>query len=486
MPPTPKRTYPWQRRRRAAMVWTALVLCLVAIPCLAYRWAATHQVQQAVQAIRTAGLPMTGEELSYWELDSTSPTDPESKKMALSINVTAAEDTTASLLQSMDIQLNASEENPDYFVKKEKLRTALEKINAIPMDQRLPNDLRELLREAVVSPKERLQRLHVAAAKPLGRFPIDYSKGYKTKLHHLPLVSQAVSDLSYEAWLATEDGDAAKTVEAIMAGLEIANTIRNDPFGEALTAYTSCLESLGINFYRALVKCTLDDASLARLGAAFQQAEAPEILTRILVGEQVRILDAYDHPENAEGIEWAPTSLLDDYVPGATNLLLKSSSGLGHDDYDKAYALRVFGRAIEISRLPSHEMFRSAQALQTELQTTGFQSWVNRPSLHLLVPISLYYQEMARNLFRIRFVVTAAAVERYRLIAHTPPNSLDTLVPSFLSAVPQDPYDGRPIRYRRKGNGYMIYSVGENLKDNQDELPSKYNYPDDMALGVSH
>jgi len=32
-------------------------------------------------------------------------------------------------------------------------------------------------------------------------------------------------------------------------------------------------------------------------------------------------------------------------------------------------------------------------------------------------------------------------------------------------SVPLDPYDGQPMRYRREGDGYRIWSVGKNLKD---------------------
>ncbi|MFH1537663.1 MAG: hypothetical protein ABIH66_01800 [bacterium] len=47
------------------------------------------------------------------------------------------------------------------------------------------------------------------------------------------------------------------------------------------------------------------------------------------------------------------------------------------------------------------------------------------------------------------------------------PDSLDELVPEFLSEIPEDPFDGKQIRYdREKG---IIYSVGENLVDDGGE-----------------
>lgn len=35
-----------------------------------------------------------------------------------------------------------------------------------------------------------------------------------------------------------------------------------------------------------------------------------------------------------------------------------------------------------------------------------------------------------------------------------------------LGGVSNDPMDGKPLRYQLRGEGFVIYSVGKNLKDN--------------------
>ena len=32
-----------------------------------------------------------------------------------------------------------------------------------------------------------------------------------------------------------------------------------------------------------------------------------------------------------------------------------------------------------------------------------------------------------------------------------------------------DPFDGQPLRYREKGTGYLLYSIGPDLKDDSGE-----------------
>jgi len=40
------------------------------------------------------------------------------------------------------------------------------------------------------------------------------------------------------------------------------------------------------------------------------------------------------------------------------------------------------------------------------------------------------------------------------------------LVPNSIKAVPADPYDGKPLRYRRLSDGVVVYALGFDRKDN--------------------
>jgi hypothetical protein len=63
-------------------------------------------------------------------------------------------------------------------------------------------------------------------------------------------------------------------------------------------------------------------------------------------------------------------------------------------------------------------------------------------------------------------VITAIALKRYELKNGSYPQDLNSLVPEFVSAVPLDPVDGQPLRYRRNADGtFLLYSVGENGVD---------------------
>jgi len=59
----------------------------------------------------------------------------------------------------------------------------------------------------------------------------------------------------------------------------------------------------------------------------------------------------------------------------------------------------------------------------------------------------------------------ACALERYRIGKGTYPDSLYKLSPTFMKQMPLDIITGQPIRYRRKENIFLLYSLGWEQRD---------------------
>jgi hypothetical protein len=73
-----------------------------------------------------------------------------------------------------------------------------------------------------------------------------------------------------------------------------------------------------------------------------------------------------------------------------------------------------------------------------------------------------------------QLLISAFALKRYHLAQHHWPGQLTDLVPTYLAAVPRDPMDGQPLRYRVETNGYYrLYSVGENGVDDGGSVTPK-------------
>ena len=64
-----------------------------------------------------------------------------------------------------------------------------------------------------------------------------------------------------------------------------------------------------------------------------------------------------------------------------------------------------------------------------------------------------------------RVTEVALALRLYRKERGRYPEDLQALAPKFLPSVPSDPYDGKPLRYRKLAKGFKVWSVGGNRKD---------------------
>ncbi len=87
---------------------------------------------------------------------------------------------------------------------------------------------------------------------------------------------------------------------------------------------------------------------------------------------------------------------------------------------------------------------------------------------------------------RVRLIRVAFALSALREKAGAYPQTLSALAPSYLAAVPTDIVNGQPLQYRPSNNGFSLYSVGWDLKD--DGAPSGphagFAYRRDWALTI--
>jgi len=61
--------------------------------------------------------------------------------------------------------------------------------------------------------------------------------------------------------------------------------------------------------------------------------------------------------------------------------------------------------------------------------------------------------------------VAALAIARFQAKSGRLPKDLAALVPEYLVAVPLDPFDGKPIKYKQSDRGVVVYSIGADMVD---------------------
>jgi hypothetical protein len=82
-------------------------------------------------------------------------------------------------------------------------------------------------------------------------------------------------------------------------------------------------------------------------------------------------------------------------------------------------------------------------------------------------------------------LAAALAAERFRRAAGRWPDTLDELIPTYLTTVPTDPYDLESLRYRHLDDGVVIYTLGPDSIDSGGEVraPAGGRYlPGDLGV----
>ncbi len=114
---------------------------------------------------------------------------------------------------------------------------------------------------------------------------------------------------------------------------------------------------------------------------------------------------------------------------------------------------------VERIKMPFHETIDNFP--KDEADDTGISLILNMlpPKFHLQAAF-------AKADANQRATIAVLAAYRYQRKHGQFPDSIDQLVGEFLDELPLDPFDSKPLRYRREKEGFRIYSIGFDRVDN--------------------
>ncbi|MBP86222.1 MAG: hypothetical protein CMJ64_05830 [Planctomycetaceae bacterium] len=147
---------------------------------------------------------------------------------------------------------------------------------------------------------------------------------------------------------------------------------------------------------------------------------------------------------------------------------------LPNTNEDLAFYLKYMGKWTAASREPFPKALDRveliSQEFEEELAGSGFARVRYQLTALLLPAMDSIFEATARGVAATQATETFIAVERFRKQQGRFPDSLDALVPEFLSEVPMDPFDGKPLRYVITDDAALIYSIGRNRIDDNGTL----------------
>jgi hypothetical protein len=130
--------------------------------------------------------------------------------------------------------------------------------------------------------------------------------------------------------------------------------------------------------------------------------------------------------------------------------------------------LETVPRALEIARadyVDARLLMDALKADAAEWQKHYLRNY-SRVLVALAVPAWVRTKEdETKGEARLAVAEVALGLKLYRGEHGQYPDSLDALSPAFLPVIPADPCTGKPLVYVRQGEGFLVYGIGLNGKD---------------------
>ncbi|MCW5556148.1 MAG: hypothetical protein KIS67_28840 [Verrucomicrobiae bacterium] len=236
-------------------------------------------------------------------------------------------------------------------------------------------------------------------------------------------------------------------------------------------------------------------AQLRLLQESFRDAVASETPTRLLIADRCIDIARFQHWEEQiiPSLMWDLWAQMwkqnpdgahpDGEPPWPTNLVAAMKVDFAKvKDAEFLFYLTEMERLISASRLALPQALQIARNVTATAKEREHQMQNNQVVAYAprLISIKAASVSLFASITALRQVAeTAMAVEQYRTLHEGRlPTELNALVPTYLAAVPTDPFDGRPLRFRLLTRGYVIYSIGPDGQDNGGKDMNSTGYSD--------
>jgi hypothetical protein len=317
--------------------------------------------------------------------------------------------------------------------------------------------------------------------QPRGRFAITYTRDYiGTMLPGIQDAREVAQLLNYDALYRSQSGDIDGAIVSCRALVNNARAIGDEPILIAQLVRIA-IRAIGVGkVERALAMGEPAVADLASLQQALLEEENVPVYQIGLRGERagmdrfmewlrtngfsMRQMNALlsGGPVKQSGSWSGETAVL--YLPGAITS-------------NRAALLDHLNRMMEVSKHPIEQQMTAAEELNATIK--------KEPLLvRMLLPATDKIAEAERrSRALLRCAAVGIAAERYRRQHGQWPGKLDDLKGTFLQEVPNDPYTGEPLRYRKDAEGVIIYAVWKDRKDDGGDRATLNTYKDGTDVG---
>jgi len=312
--------------------------------------------------------------------------------------------------------------------------------------------------------------LEEASRTPACAFPVDWEAGINAQFPHLGKMRQVARMLRVRAEVLAADGDTDEAIASCAVAFRMAEHIQMEP---TLIAPLVGIALEGIQMpalERALSAGSPSPEAAHKLFNELGALDETDPMARTMLGERAFGLSFF---RDLRQLSWRELAKEDSFfgnqLPWKAVCYRGYVSPIGRPllNLDQLSYLRAWEAANEAIQLPwpqSRDRMRAAQKAVESLPI--YRSVLTRMGLPVLERGRL---AQTRGSAQLRAIQIALAVVAYRSEHGSLPASLDE-VAQVGWELPADPFGGGQYRYRKEGNGFVVWSIGPDLDDDNAEV----------------
>jgi hypothetical protein len=338
-----------------------------------------------------------------------------------------------------------------------------------------------------------LDQITEAARRPRAQYDLRYADGPNALLPHLAIHKSMAGKLRTRSAARVAAGDTAGAAEDIDTILRLAELTGEDPVLIGYLVRVAIQSSAFSAFWDGTSQHAWSDAQLTAFQRRFEGLKQQDSLVKAFRGERLFGKTCFElmrqgrlNPDIFGAMEdgGSENSLGWGLIPRAWLL------------QNQAYHSRVMDQVVDALQRCDPErgiaakgsIWETERIDQTVFDTANRRFHPYRILTHMLLPgLAKVHAKADRSLTTSRLAITVAGLERHRLATGGYPKALGDLVPKWVPAVPLDPMDGQPLRYRLNADGsFTVYGVGPNHTDDNGVFESQQGQDLDWAWPPSH
>ena len=277
-----------------------------------------------------------------------------------------------------------------------------------------------------------------AAYRPKCRFSADWAKGIKAKFPYLAPLQKLGYILCADSLVNAKDGNMDQAVRSLDIGFRLTNALEDEPSMIAMVVRKAIIHMMSSTLRTVATLGDLTPEQAERLYEVLNSVDLVRVYPKVLTGERAVGIDLFDRSRRGEsGYVRTPFLTADELI-----------------------YLRMFSRQLNLTHLSCKEALNEDEDCQPK-------RWQKYALLSAILLPNFSHARRSRDeaVAEIAGDKVFLALLAYHRRFNSYPTDLAQLGMKVGWAIPTDPFTGKPFVYKRKGKGFLLYSIGPNLKD---------------------